>query len=101
LHDECIGGIAMTATYVWAESYRAAVLETDWTKMEARIQAAESKMLQRQRILSEPASAESAESMERLAAAQALAGLRTVREEAGTWQRVPGLSQSAGSASSG
>jgi hypothetical protein len=33
----------MTMTYVWYESYEAVVLETDWTKMQHRIQSAESK----------------------------------------------------------
>ena len=31
----------MTATYKWQEVYKAAVLETDWSKMEERIRAAE------------------------------------------------------------
>ena len=31
----------MIETYKWHEVYKAAVLETDWTKMEERIQAAE------------------------------------------------------------
>jgi hypothetical protein len=43
----------MTTPYSWHEFYKAAVLETDWTKMQHRIQAAESAMHERQRSLSE------------------------------------------------
>ena len=43
----------MTMTYSWHESYLAAVIETDGTKMQARVQAAESRINERQRILSE------------------------------------------------
>jgi hypothetical protein len=32
----------MTTTYKWFELYNAAVLETDWSQMDARIQAVES-----------------------------------------------------------
>jgi uncharacterized protein YecA (UPF0149 family) len=37
----------MTETYKWHEVYKAAVLETDWTKMEERIQAAEAALHER------------------------------------------------------
>ena len=37
----------MTTTYEWFEFYNAAVLETDWSKMEERIQTAESAIRQR------------------------------------------------------
>jgi len=43
----------MTTPFSWHDSYRAAVLETDWTKMTERIQAAESDMSERQRVLFE------------------------------------------------
>ena len=39
-------------SYVWYESYKAVVLETDWTKMHDRIQAAECKIHDRQIELS-------------------------------------------------
>jgi hypothetical protein len=42
----------MSMTYVWYESYKAVVLETDWTKMHERIQSAESKINNRKRVLS-------------------------------------------------
>ena len=37
----------MTATYKWHEVYKSAVLETDWSKIEQRIQAAESAIEER------------------------------------------------------
>jgi hypothetical protein len=39
----------MTATYKWYEPYKAALLETDWSKMHQRIQAAEAALGQRKR----------------------------------------------------
>ncbi len=39
-------------TYPWYESYRAAILETDWTKMQDRLRSAELKIQERQHILS-------------------------------------------------
>jgi hypothetical protein len=39
----------MTAIYKWYESYKAAVLETDWSKMPERIQAAEAAFGQKER----------------------------------------------------
>jgi hypothetical protein len=43
----------VTTAHGWHESYRAAVLETDWTEMQERIQAAEFAIRERQRELSE------------------------------------------------
>jgi hypothetical protein len=60
--------------YSWYESYRAAVLETDWTTMQERIQAAESKLLGRQSVLSE------GEPTEKLELAEALNNLRALRK---------------------
>ena len=37
------------STYQWHELYKAALLETDWSKMEERIQAAESAIQNRKR----------------------------------------------------
>ena len=42
----------MTAIYEWYETYKAAVLETDWSKMEERIQAAKSDLIKRKEQLS-------------------------------------------------
>jgi hypothetical protein len=39
----------MTEKYKWHEAYKAAVLETDWTKMEERIQAAEGALHERKK----------------------------------------------------
>jgi hypothetical protein len=39
-------------THTWYESYKAAILETDWTKMQERLQAAEREIHERQRVLS-------------------------------------------------
>jgi hypothetical protein len=41
------GRFIMTETYKWHEVYIAAVLETDWTKMEERIQAVEAALHER------------------------------------------------------
>jgi len=38
----------MNATFKWYETYKAAVLETDWQKMEERIRAAKSAIAERQ-----------------------------------------------------
>jgi hypothetical protein len=43
----------MTMTYGWHESYKAALLETDWTKMQERVQAAVCELHERRRVLSE------------------------------------------------
>jgi hypothetical protein len=42
----------MTTTYPWHEFYKAAVLETDWSRMEERIRVAESAIRERQHELS-------------------------------------------------
>ncbi len=42
----------MTTTYPWHEFYKAAVLETDWSRMEDRIRVAESAIRERQGELS-------------------------------------------------
>jgi hypothetical protein len=45
----------MTAIYEWYETYKAAVLETDWSKMEERIQAAKSDLIKRKgTVIPEP-----------------------------------------------
>jgi hypothetical protein len=42
----------MTSTYCWHDPYKAAMLETDWTQMQERLQAAESAIAKRQHVLS-------------------------------------------------
>src|SRR6476661_1779968 len=40
-------------SYSWQESYQAALLETDWTKMQERIQTAESEIHKRRLVLTQ------------------------------------------------
>ena len=70
-------------SYVWYESYKAVVLETDWTKMHDRIQSAECKIRDRQRELSED---HGGTKQERQAIAKALDGMRTLLTEVADWQ---------------
>jgi len=44
---------AVPASYSWQKSYQAALLETDWTKMQDRVQKAESEIHQRRLVLSQ------------------------------------------------
>jgi hypothetical protein len=44
---------AVPTSYSWQESYQAALLETDWTKMQERAQRAESEIHQRRLVLSQ------------------------------------------------
>jgi len=73
----------MTMTYVWYESYEAVVLETDWTKMQDRIQSAESKINNRKRVLSED---HGGTPEERHAIGNALNAMGTLRTEVADWQ---------------
>jgi hypothetical protein len=73
----------MTTEYGWYEPYRVALLETDWTKMQERIQAAESAMHERQRILSED---HGGTPDERQAIADAVSGLNFLRREVADWR---------------
>jgi hypothetical protein len=70
-------------SYVWYESYKAVVLETDWTKMHDRIQSAECKIHDRQHVLSED---HGGTPQERQAIANALNGMRTLQTEVAAWQ---------------
>jgi hypothetical protein len=74
----------MTATYSWYESYRAAVLETDWTKMPERIKAAKSQVHERQRMLSED---HGGTAEERHAIALALVSLKALHIDANEWRK--------------
>ena len=69
--------------YVWYDSYKAVVLETDWTKMHDRIQSAESKINNRKRVLSED---HGGTPEERQAIANALNAMGTLRTEVADWQ---------------
>ncbi len=72
----------MTEIYKWHEAYKAALLETDWSKMPERIQAAEAAVRQRKREfeLNHGGTAE-----ENQAIADALRGLAVLRNDAVKW----------------
>ncbi len=70
------------STYPWHEPYKAALLETDWSKMEERIQVAESAILNRRR---ECALDPDGTGEENQALADAMNGLRVLRSEAASW----------------
>ena len=73
----------MIETYKWHEVYKAAVLETDWTKMEERIQAAEAALHARKHEfdLNHGGTPE-----ENQAIVDALNGLNILREDVTAWQ---------------
>jgi hypothetical protein len=73
----------MTTGQAWRELYKIAVLETDWSKMEERIQAAESAIKQR---LQEFSSYQGGTPEENQAIVIALDKLRTLRADLGSWQ---------------
>ena len=62
--------------YSWQESYQAALLETDWTKMQGRVQTAESEIHQRRLLLSQD---HGGTDEERAALVNAMSGLRVLR----------------------
>jgi hypothetical protein len=72
----------MITTTKWHKAYTAAVLETDWTKMEGRIVAAESAIREREQefSLNHGGTPE-----ERQAMADAVSGLRTLRNDVIAW----------------
>jgi hypothetical protein len=70
-------------TYVWYEAYKTAVLETDWTKMQERLQSAESAIHERQRVLSMD---HGGTPEERQAIADALNSVRVLQTEAAEWK---------------
>jgi hypothetical protein len=77
----------MTSKDSWFDFYKAALLETDWTKMQERIQAAESAMDDRQRVLSAD---HGGTPEERQALADAISGLKVLRRESADWRdRTP------------
>ena len=71
-------------TYQWHEFYKAAVLETDWSKMEERVRAAESAIRDRQAELSLD---HAGTPEERQAITDALNGLDVLRRDATSWSR--------------
>jgi hypothetical protein len=75
----------MTSMYCWYEPYKTALLETDRTKMRKRIQTAEAKIRDRQRVLAED---HGGTPEERQAMADAINGLKVLLKESAEW---PGL----------
>jgi hypothetical protein len=73
----------MTSTYNWFDSYRAALHETEWTRMQERLQAAESEIQKRQHLLSMD---HGGTPEERQAIANALDGMKILRTEVAEWQ---------------
>lgn len=69
--------------YKWQEVYKAALLETDWSQMEGRIQAAEAALHERK---TEFALNHGGTPEENQAIENALRGLGTLRAEVATWQ---------------
>ena len=68
--------IRVPTSYSWQESYQAATLETDWTKMQDRVQIAESEIHQRRLVLSQD---HRGTDEERAALVNAMSGLRVLR----------------------
>jgi hypothetical protein len=66
----------------WQDSYKAALLETDWTKMVDLVQKAESEIRERRLMLVQD---HGGTSEEREALVSALSGLRVVRMDAASW----------------
>jgi hypothetical protein len=73
----------MNTRYNWHESYKAALLETDWTKMHERLKSAESEIHKRQYVLSMD---HGGTPEERQAIADALNGMKSLRKEVAEWQ---------------
>src|SRR6478736_9808897 len=70
------------STYKWHELYKAALLETDWSKIEERIQAAESAIQNRKRECAlDPAGTQE----ENRALADAITSLGVLRSEVASW----------------
>jgi hypothetical protein len=75
----------MVTRYSWYEPYELAVLETDWeNKIENRIDAAESAIRERKRILSLDHGGTPEEQQSLL---DALNGLKSLRQDVARWER--------------
>ena len=69
-------------TYSWQESYQASLLETDWTKMQERVQTAESEIHKRRLELSQD---HCGTQEEREALVNAMSGLGVLRMNVASW----------------
>ena len=74
--------IKVPTSYSWQESYQAALLETDWTKMQERVQTAESEIHKRRLVLAQD---HGGTVEEREALVNAMSGLRALRMDAASW----------------
>ena len=74
--------IKVPTRYSWQESYQAALLETDWTKRQERLQTAESEIHQRRLVLSQD---HGGTDEERAALVNAMSGLRVLRMNVASW----------------
>jgi hypothetical protein len=74
--------IKVPTSYGWQESYQAALLETDWTKMRECVQTAESEIHQRRLVLSQD---HGGTDEERAALVNAMSGLRVLRMNVASW----------------
>jgi hypothetical protein len=70
--------VFVTTEYIWHDAYKAAILETDWTKIQERLQVAESEIRKRQQVLSMD---HGGTPEERQAIADALNGMKILRTE--------------------
>ena len=73
----------VSVRYSWQESYHAALLENDWTRMVQLVQAAESEIHKRRLELSKD---HNGTQEEREAVVNALNGLRVLRMDAAAWR---------------
>jgi hypothetical protein len=80
--------IKVPTKYSWQDSYHAALLETDWTKMVELVQKAESDIHKRRLELSQD---HNGTQEERDALINALNGLRVLRMDAAAWRERQNL----------
>jgi hypothetical protein len=78
----------VSTRYSWQESYHAALLESDWTKMVELVQKAESEIHKRRLELSQDYNGTLEE---REAVVNALNGLRVLRMDAAAWRNRQNL----------
>ena len=78
----------MPTSYSWQESYQTALLETDWTKMQERVQTAESEIHQRRLVLAQD---HGGTDEERAALVNAMSGLRVLRMNVASWSERQNL----------
>jgi hypothetical protein len=70
-------------TQSWYESYKAAILETNWTIMPQRLRSAELEIVERKRILSLD---DGGSPQERQSIADALLGISQIQRDVNDWE---------------